>query len=59
MITKNGFDNTITKIEFKEFKIEMFAFKKKADQNLFEIDSTLNDVNTRLKKAEQITGLVV
>ena len=64
--TKRGFDNTVSKTEFTEFKEEMLDFKrdmtdfkKKAEMTFFNLDSHARTTNERLDAIEKILGPLV
>lgn len=58
-ITTKGFENTVSKAEFGEFKQDMEDFKKKTDKSLFELQSDMGDVKLRVKNVEQTLGPVL
>ncbi len=51
--TKRGFDNTVSKTEFTEFKSEMTEFKKNTERTLFNLDSHARTANERLDAIEK------
>ena len=60
MITKKGFDSSVSSADFKEFKEEMIllkdgmnSFRKETHQSLFSIDNKVQDIDKRLKKVEE------
>ncbi len=57
--TKRGFDNTVSKEEFGEFKDEMTEFKQKTELTLFNIDSKMQTVDQRLDGIEKTLGPLV
>lgn len=63
IMIKNGFDNTVAKEEFKEFKTEMydfrdhfFEFEKKTNTTLLNLDTHAEETNKRLEAIEKILG---
>ena len=59
IITNRGFNNTVSKEEFGEFKEEMTEFKHKTGLTLFNIDSKLQTVDQRLDAIEKTLGPLV
>ena len=59
IITKRGFDTTVSKAEFTEFREDMTDFKKKTDLTLFNLDSHARTTNTRLDSIEKAIGPLV
>ena len=66
IITNRGFNNTVSKEEFGEFKEEMTEFKEemtefkhKTGLTLFNIDSKLQTVDQRLDAIEKTLGPLV
>ncbi len=64
--TKKGFDNTVSKKEFTEFKDEMIEFKeemtdfkKRTDTTLFNMDNHARETNIRLDKIEKTLPSIV
>lgn len=51
--TKKGFDNTVSKKEFTEFKEEMTEFAQKTGVALFNLDSHARTTNERLDEVEK------
>lgn len=51
--TNKGFENTVSKEEFGEFKEEMVEFTKKTSLTLFNIDGKLQTVDQRLDSIEK------
>ena len=65
-ITKAGFDNTVSKTEFNEFKTEMYdfrdhmlGFEKKTDITLLNLDNHAQETNKRLDAIEKTLGPLV
>ena len=59
VITARGFENTVSKTEFTEFKNEMTDFAKKTGVTLFSLDSHARTTNERLDAIEKILGPLV
>lgn len=59
IMTVNGFENTVSKTDFTEFRDEMTDFKKKTGMMLFNIDSKLQTVDQRLDAIEKTLGPLV
>ena len=53
IMTKRGFDNTIGRSEFNEFREEFNAFRKDTVPVLFSLDSQLNSLDARMKNVEE------
>lgn len=65
-ITKAGFDNTVSKTEFNEFKTEMYDFRddmlefeKKTNTTLLNLDGHAQETNNRLDAIEKTLGPLV
>jgi len=61
IMIKNGFDNTVSKTEFSEFKTEMYdfrddvmGFEKKTNITLQNLDGHAQETNKRLDDIEKI-----
>lgn len=59
MATKRGFDNTVSKEKFIEFKEEMVDFKQKTELTLYKMDNKLQTVDERLDAIEKSLGPLV
>src|ERR1041384_6654060 len=54
VMTKKGFDKTVTSSDFHEFEAYTNAFIKEATESLFSIDNKVKDNDTRLKQIEEM-----
>jgi len=54
MMTKKGFDKTVTSADFNEFEAYTNAFIKETTESLFSIDGKVKDSDTRLKQIEEM-----
>lgn len=59
IITERGFNRTVSKEEFTEFKGEMTDFKKNTERTLFNLDSHARTTNERLDAIEKVLGPLV
>ncbi len=59
IMIKNGFDNTVTKDEFNEFRDHMFGFEKKTNITLLNLDGNAQETNKRLDSIEKTLGPLV
>lgn len=59
IMTANGFEKTVSKTDFAEFRDEMTDFKKKTGMTLFNMDSKLQTVDQRLDAIEKTLGPLV
>ncbi len=59
VITARGFENTVSKTVFTEFKDDMTEFAKKTGVTLFNLDSHARTTNERLDAIEKILGPLV
>ncbi len=59
VITAHGFETTVVKTEFTEFKNDMTEFAQKTAVTLFNMDSELQTVDQRLDSIEKTLGPLV
>ena len=63
VMVQNGFadmsEKMVTKIEFNEFKADMFGFRNKTDMTLFNLDNHAQETNKRLDAIEKALGPLV